>query len=796
MTIYEFAPARLNGRQQQSLGLIVAVITLAVLAGGLFLFWPSHYTYWVQVSLIILAVALASAFVYRVSSIDRLFAFGLTASILAVLGPFDNPAFLVTIWSIGVLIGLSVMNRSLFVATQATLCMWFSAGVLVAVWQAAEAWLEPYENAEGDLLGIVTSAHIPQMMISLLAFYIARICISTVRALMLTRLTLKEILLRVSWVRVSIMLVGEWIVACAVNASSGVLNNFIFRTESPYGKTTLIVLISTTIFGLAAIRQSQSALQRVNSLVDATEQLPWPENTPVHLQAAEFAQQALPMYEISHCEKQHTTSRDHVRSIPIENDGASFSLVAVRKAGKPPFRVEDQRMLTSIAQVANETIRGRKEVHRLRRLANTDRLTGLLNYRAFQIALDDLSERHSPDDLVALIFIDVDNFKSINDTYGHEVGNTVLKIVAERLQANIAPPGMLARVGGDEFAIILQHLASRAEAEGVQQQLAQRVSLPIEVDGHMLSLRISQGIAYSTPGQQDLSSLVELADRRMYESRGNRLEPAPGTFATEERLGDARGIVSALREGILQRRLQLVYQPVVDLDSQQVVAIEALMRYTDPVHGVVPVALVLGEAERLGLLPALSEQLLELAVHTLERIRERYPDLRRVHLNISLAQLIDDTFTRMVDELTAQHPEFELVLEVNESSLRDSSPQTIEIVEDYARRSHARLAVDDIGKTYTGLASLRDFPFSVWKVDCSVMQHFRHERTAPLVRGLLSAANELQIDLIFEGVETEAQHEWLRSLGARFGQGYLYGRPVTVEELLLRFETAGVAARL
>lgn len=796
MTIYEFAPARLTDRQQRVLRVIVATLTFVVLGAGLAISWPSQYSYWVQISLIMVAVALASAFVYRVSSIDQLFAFGLTASILTVLGPYNNPLFIISVWSIGVLIGHTVMYRSLVVATQATLCMWIAAVALVSVWQVAEAWLLPFENPDSGVLGALASAHVPQMLLGLLAYYLTRICVSTVRALILTRFTLSEVMLRVSWGRISVMLVVECLVAAAMSASSIFLNNVIFQAATPFGRTTLIVIISTTIFGLASLRQADTARQRVNSLVDATEKLPWPENLPVQVQAADYAGQALPAYQISACDQHHSTSRDHIKSIPIEDDGNAFNLVAVRTAGQPPFRIEDHRVLSAIAQLANETIRGRKEVYRLRRLANTDRLTGLLNYRAFQMTLDELSASHTSDNLVALIFIDIDNFKSINDNYGHEVGNTVLKVVAERLQPLIPPFGTVSRVGGDEFVILLQHLASHTEAESVQQLLHERISTPIDVDGAVLSLRISQGIAFSSPGQQDLSLLVELADRRMYESRGKQLETAAGDGFPARSSAAQHGVVIALREGILERRLQLVYQPIIDLETQRVIAVEALMRYTDPVHGTIPVALVLSEAQRLGLLPALSEQLLELSMQNLSHIRTRFPELRRVHLNISLAQLIDDSFTRMVTELTSQHPELELVLEVNETSMRDSTTKTIELVDAFARESRARLAIDDIGKAYTGLASLRDFPFSVWKVDCGVLQHFRHERSAALVRGLVQMTDELGVELIFEGIETEAQNEWLQELGGKFGQGFLFGRPVSIEELLLRLESAGVEARL
>lgn len=775
---------------------MVTVVTLGVLSIGLVVSWPTQLPNLAQLSLFLLAIALASTFVYRTSSIDQLFVFGLTASFLAVFAPHSRPVFAITVWTISVFIGLIVMHRNLLVAAQSTLPVWFSAIALVTVSRLVNTWIDPTQYADGSVLGVIIKAEIPEMLLGLLAFYVVFVCISTVRALVLTRFTLKETLLRVSWGRVSIMLVAECAIASAVGISSEFLNTSIFRIGNPYGNISLIVLVSAIVFGIASKRQAKTALHRVYSLVDATEQLPWPATSSAHVQAAEFAQQALPEYHIMTYKQDQPTSRDHILSVPIKEDGESYTLVAVRRAGQPPFHAEDQHVLSAIAQVANETIRGRNETHRLRQLANTDRLTGLLNYRAFQVALDDLNQRHNADNLVALIFIDIDNFKGINDTYGHEAGNSVLKVFAQRLQSVVASPGIVSRVGGDEFVILLQHLTSPADAEAVQRRLTEQVTTPVELDGAVIPLGISQGVAFSTPGQQDLSPLVELADRRMYESRGSRLETAVSSGYSDSLTNNGPGVVLALRDGILQRRLQLVYQPIVDLHTQEIIAVEALMRYNDPVHGTVAATFVLSEAERLGLLPVLSEQLLELSIQTLECIRERFPELRRLHLNISLAQLIDENFTRMVGELTAAQPDFELVLEVNESSLRNSTPRTIGIVEEFVQSSQVCLAIDDIGKSYTGLASLRDFPFKVWKVDNTVVQEFRHERSDALVRGLLSIANELQVDLIFEGVENEAQHEWLLGHDARFGQGYFYGRPVSFEELIVRLETADVAARL
>src|SRR5690606_16069874 len=275
---------------------------------------------WVQLSIVLLSVSLASVFVYRVSSIDQLFAFGLTGSILAVLGPFTHPVFTVSAWSVAMLLGLTLWHRSFFVATQAALCMWFAAAALVFVWRLTDNWLASIPENSSGALQMAVEAHVPQIIASLVAFYLARTFISTVRALVLTKLTLTEIILRVSWVRVAIMLVGECFAATVVSVAAGLLNSVVFQSQTPFGKSISILLISTTVFGIAAKLQAQRALERINSLVEASARLPWPISTSVEAQAAEFAQKALPSYVISSCGQQRNTSRDHIVSLPIEKD--------------------------------------------------------------------------------------------------------------------------------------------------------------------------------------------------------------------------------------------------------------------------------------------------------------------------------------------------------------------------------------------------------------------------------------------------------------------------------------------
>ena len=799
MAVYAFAPPRLGLVTRSWLSWTLAAITVAAIAIGLVVSWPQQFATWPQTVLIVFAVALSSTLAYRFSSVDQLLSFGFAAAILAVLGPFTNPVFTISAWCVGVLLGRWARSMSFPLSAEAALYNGIAAIALVSTWNWLDATLNAAALPEHGVLASLVSLRVPQIVGSVIAYYLVFTLISILRVRFLTLLGTRETILRTSWLRLTGMCALETVTAVAVFIIAGQLNSAIFQTSTPFGRTVLIILISAVAFGISGRLDAHSNRKRLDSLVIATLQLPWPANSPVNEQAAVLAQRALPQFRVSSIESQLHITRDHVQSVPIEGDGPARRLLATRRPGRSPFRLEDRQILDAIAQVANETIRARKEVHSLRRMANTDRLTGLLNYRAFQATLDDLSAHHRDDNLVALIFIDIDDFKSINDTYGHEAGNEVLQTLAKRIDALIAEPHLVARVGGDEFVIMLQHLGSRDEAEAIQQQLRDQVNRPVQVQGAMISIRISQGIAFSAPDQHDLSALVELADRRMYASRGKLLstdvtddEPVrPGV--NQSKTG---GISLTLRDAILQHRLQLVYQPIIDLRTNEVTALEALVRYRDTKFGLVSTEFLLGEAARFNILGELSRQVIEEAMSALERVNGLFPTLRRMHVNVSLEQLFDGEIHQLVRAVTAKRPGLELVLEINEQSLRHSTPEGVERAKGITNRLPVLLAIDDIGKAHTALPAVRDYDFSVWKIDRDLMLHFKHERSGPLALGALGLANELSAEVVFEGVETPDQDEWLRSFGAQYAQGYLYGRPLALDELLLRFETGGLAARL
>ncbi len=180
----------------------------------------------------------------------------------------------------------------------------------------------------------------------------------------------------------------------------------------------------------------------------------------------------------------------------------------------------------------------------------------------------------------------------------------------------------------------------------------------------------------------------------------------------------------------------------------------------------------------------------------MERVQGLFPELKRVHVNVTLDQILDSEIQQLVRSEMALRPELELVFEVNEQSVRHSTPEIIERTKGLGGSLPVLLAIDDIGRAHTGLPTLRDYDFHVWKVDRDMVLHFENERSIPLASGLLRAAEELSASVTFEGVESVEQDAWLRQIGAKQAQGYLYGRPLSLDELLLRFETGGLAARL
>jgi diguanylate cyclase (GGDEF)-like protein len=414
---------------------------------------------------------------------------------------------------------------------------------------------------------------------------------------------------------------------------------------------------------------------------------------------------------------------------------------------------------------------------RLDRLARIDPLTLLPNRTAFFEQLD--AAIASGD--VAVLFIDLDGFKAINDTLGHDVGDRYLRAVTDRLR-RVARGALVARLGGDEFAVLLEGGGER-RARAVASAIHGSIVEAVEVDGRSLRASASVGIAVAEVGDRS-GDVLRKADLAMYAAKadGGGLARAFEQPMLDRLVGDL-DIESRLRAAIGERRLTVAYQPTVSLETGRAVGVEALARWRDDEWGDVPPARFVAIAERTGLIVGLGRAVLDDACRTVAGWRERHPHLREltVSVNLSNAELrapgAVDAVLGIVDG--AALPRSAVVLEVTETVAADEA--AIEQLREL-RKAGLRIALDDFGTGYSSLSYLQRLPIDLLKIDSSFVDdlHRRPDRVV-LTRAAIRLGTSLGFETVAEGVEQAEQAEVLRQLGCRLAQGFLFARPFAAD---------------
>jgi diguanylate cyclase (GGDEF)-like protein len=415
--------------------------------------------------------------------------------------------------------------------------------------------------------------------------------------------------------------------------------------------------------------------------------------------------------------------------------------------------------------------------HELATQASVDALTGLANRSAFTAALD--RRRLDPDGHLALLFLDLDDFKTVNDRMGHAAGDELLRHVAARIRGGLRPRDVCARLGGDEFAVLLPDSGDTAHA--VAQRLVELVAAPISISGRAVRVGASVGLAF---GSAELAAgeLVQRADIAMYaaKARGkNRVEtydpgllggPGPAPFEAE--------LARAAPAG----ELVVHYQPIVSVADGRCVAVEALVRWQHPSRGLLGPAEFVPTAERTGDIVAIGAHVLRRAcAEAAGWVGPGGP--LALHVNVSAVQLTDAGFREVVREcLAGVGPGAErLVLEITESAVLDSpavGPALDELIE-----LGALIAIDDFGTGYSALTTLRTLPLDMVKIDRSFLAGFPDRQAdGAVVEAIVQVAARLGLRIVVEGVERADQQQFLRRVGADAAQGYLHMRPAPAAE--------------
>ncbi|HET8587350.1 MAG TPA: EAL domain-containing protein [Candidatus Limnocylindria bacterium] len=433
---------------------------------------------------------------------------------------------------------------------------------------------------------------------------------------------------------------------------------------------------------------------------------------------------------------------------------------------------------------------------RIRHMARHDDLTGLPNRVLLHERMQDALARVRRGDVLAVLCLDLDNFKNVNDTLGHPIGDALLRVVGERLIATVRETDTVARLGGDEFAIVQAAVARPEDAEILARRLVEAISEPYDLDGHQVMVGVSIGIALAPADGTDVDDLMKNADMALYraktEGRGiyRVFEPE-----MDAQLQTRRVMELDLRRALLNQEFTLHYQPLVNLETQRITGFEALLRWQHPEHGLVPPLDFIPLAEEIGIIIPLGEWVLREAC----REATTWPKDVIVAVNLSPMQFRSRNLTHdVIGALASSGLEpNRLELEITESVLLIESEATLDTLHQL-RSLGVRIAMDDFGTGYSSLSYLRSFPFDKIKIDGSfVRDSSTRADCAAIVRAVAGLGMSLGIPTTAEGVETEEQLRHVFDEGCTEMQGYLFSRPLPARELhvlLQRLESAEDAA--
>ncbi len=419
---------------------------------------------------------------------------------------------------------------------------------------------------------------------------------------------------------------------------------------------------------------------------------------------------------------------------------------------------------------------------RIRHLALHDPLTGLLNRFSLQERLMQalgFARRHGK--MLALMLIDLDRFKTINDTLGHHVGDQLLIQVAKRLEHTVRESDIVARLGGDEFVIVLPEIDSPTDAAHVAEKIVQVISQPYLIDESDQRTSPSIGICLYPDDASDDSDLIKKADVAMYhaKSRGR----ATYQFFTQEiqAVADQRMSIEAeLRAALEKQQFVLHYQPQLDLRSGRLVGVEALVRWQHPVRGIIPPMDFIPIAEESGLIIPLGDWVLQEACRQLNEWHSRGISDIRVSVNLSASQFLDPKLPARIHSLLLQNglSTDKLDLEVTESMSMASPEESIALMNEL-REHGLSLSIDDFGTGYSSLAYLKMLPISTLKIDRSFVKDIETDQNdANICDVTVLLAHKMGLDVVAEGVETEAQLKYLHSIGCEKIQGFLISKPL------------------
>lgn len=424
---------------------------------------------------------------------------------------------------------------------------------------------------------------------------------------------------------------------------------------------------------------------------------------------------------------------------------------------------------------------------RLNYLAFHDSLTGLPNRSLFYDRIyHSLARSRRSNSKLALMLLDLDRFKNINDSLGHDAGDLLLKAISQRLGESVRDMDTVARLGGDEFVVVLEGIHDNEDISFVANKLLTNLARPISISGHEISTTVSIGISVFPDDGEETDNLLKHADIAMYKAKeGGKNNYQYYTEGMNATAVNFLLLENDLRRAIEQEQLALYYQPQIDFQSGSLVGLEALVRWNHPERGLVSPVNFIPLAEETGLIVPLGEWVLRAACRQQMAWIEAGYFVGKVAVNISPRQFRQKNFPQKVASILADAglPAKYLELEITESSAMEHAGETINQLNELNRMGLS-LAIDDFGTGYSSLAYLKRFPIHKLKIDRSFINEVHVDQSdSAIAKSIIGMAHNMMLNVVAEGVENEAQSQWLSEQGCDYGQGFLFAKPIPAENL-------------
>ncbi|HEU5339145.1 MAG TPA: EAL domain-containing protein, partial [Sulfuricaulis sp.] len=466
--------------------------------------------------------------------------------------------------------------------------------------------------------------------------------------------------------------------------------------------------------------------------------------------------------------------------VHIHLDGTSFHAEVSLNA----IELNNERYLHAIVRDISERMQAQE---RLQYLAHHDSLTGLPNRAMFLERLDHaLTRARWTSRPLAVLFLDLDRFKNINDTLGHDIGDSALRVAAQRLLDSVREGDTVARLGGDEFTVLLEDLASTDDVPVVAQKILESVSQPFEVEDREFVMTTSIGISLYPSDGDDSLNLLRNADTAMY--RAKEMGRNKSQFYSSEmgvKAFEKFMLESNLRHALERNEFQLYYQPQVNLATGAITGVEALLRWRHPELGLVSPAQFIPVAEETGLMQSIDEWVLRTACLQAQAWRSAGLPPFVMAVNLSGAVFSEPTLVDIISRVMGEScmAPGQLELEITEGAIMQNAEHMVRTLDDL-RKMGINLAIDDFGTGYSSLSYLKRFPIDTLKIDQSFVKDVTYkDEDASLVKVIIVMGHALKLKVIAEGVETTEQLALLRQLGCDGMQGFLFCRPLPAKEI-------------